>query len=76
MVLNHPAHHRLAHVLGKDPHSPYEYPGWRGYKGLAWAQGVRLLFRYERSPGYAVHRDLAQSGAPGQGQRRARVPRG
>ena len=21
-VLNHPAHHRLADVLGKDPHSP------------------------------------------------------
>ena len=58
-VLNHRAHHRFADVAGKDPHSPYEYPGWRGYKGLLWAQGVWLFFRYERPPGYAAHRDLA-----------------
>jgi len=59
-VMNHRAHHRFADVVGKDPHSPYEYPGWRGYKGLAWAQGVWLFFGYDRPPDYAVHRDLAQ----------------
>jgi stearoyl-CoA desaturase (delta-9 desaturase) len=58
-VLNHRAHHRFADVAGKDPHSPYEYPGWRGFKGLLWAQGVWLFFAYERPPGYAMHRDLA-----------------
>jgi len=58
-VLNHRAHHRFADVAGKDPHSPYEYPGWHGYKGLLWAQGIWLFFDYQRPPGYAVHRDLA-----------------
>jgi hypothetical protein len=38
--MNHRAHHRFADIVGKDPHSPYEYEGWRGYKGLVWAQGV------------------------------------
>jgi fatty-acid desaturase len=42
-VMNHRAHHRFADIVGKDPHSPYEYPGWRGYKGLVWAQGVWLF---------------------------------
>jgi fatty-acid desaturase len=32
-VLNHRAHHRFADVAGQDPHSPYEYPGWRGSRG-------------------------------------------
>jgi stearoyl-CoA desaturase (delta-9 desaturase) len=59
-VMNHRAHHRFADVVGKDPHSPYEYTGWRGYKGLVWAQGVWLLFAYERPPGYVLHRDLAE----------------
>jgi stearoyl-CoA desaturase (Delta-9 desaturase) len=58
-VMNHRAHHRFADVVGKDPHSPYEYPGWRGYKGLVWAQGVWLFSVYQRPPGYALHRDLA-----------------
>ncbi len=58
-VLNHRPHHRFADVVGKDPHSPYEYSGWHGYKGLAWAQGIWLFFSYERPPGYATHRDLA-----------------
>ena len=58
-VMNHRAHHRFADVAGKDPHSPYEYPGWQGYKGLLWAQVVWLFFDYERPPGYVVHRDLA-----------------
>ena len=60
-VMNHRAHHRFADVVGRDPHSPYEYAGWRGYKGLAWAQGVWLLFAYERPPGYELHRDLAEN---------------
>ena len=60
-VMNHRAHHRFADVVGKDPHSPYEYPGWRGYKGLVWAQGVWLFFFYERPSGYALHRDLAEN---------------
>ena len=59
-VMNHRAHHRFADIVGKDPHSPYEYPGWRGYKGLVWAQGVWLFFAYQRPPEYALHRDLAQ----------------
>jgi len=59
-VMNHRAHHRFSDVVGKDPHSPYEYPQWRGYKGLAWAQGVWLFFAYERPPEYALHRDLAE----------------
>jgi stearoyl-CoA desaturase (delta-9 desaturase) len=59
-VMNHRAHHRFADIVGKDPHSPYEYSGWRGYKGLVWAQGVWLFFAYERPPEYALHRDLAE----------------
>ena len=59
-VMNHRAHHRFADIVGKDPHSPYEYAGWRGYKGLVWAQCVWLFFAYERPPEYALHRDLAQ----------------
>ncbi|MFZ0047605.1 MAG: fatty acid desaturase [Streptosporangiaceae bacterium] len=58
-VLNHRAHHRFADEVGKDPHSPYEYSQWHGYKGLAWAQGIWLFFGYKRPPGYEVHRDLA-----------------
>ena len=57
--MNHRAHHRFADVVGKDPHSPYEYSGWWGYKGLMWAQGVWLFFAYERPLGYMLHRDLA-----------------
>jgi len=69
-VMNHRAHHRFADIVGKDPHSPYEYSGWRGYKGLAWAQGVWLFFGYERPPGYDLHRDLAEDPVV-QWQRRA-----
>ena len=50
-VMNHRAHHRFADVVGKDPHSPYEYPGWRGYQGLVWAQGVWLFFRIRAAAG-------------------------
>jgi stearoyl-CoA desaturase (delta-9 desaturase) len=59
-VMNHRAHHRFADVVGKDPHSPYEYPEWRVYKGLLWAQGVWLFFSYERPSQYTLHRDLAE----------------
>ena len=58
-VMTHRAHHRYADVIGWDPHSPYEYPGWRGYKGLLWAQGVWLMFDSPASTQTAPHRDLA-----------------
>jgi len=58
-VMNHRAHHRFSDVVGRDPHSPYEYSQWRGYKGLVWAQGVWLFFVYQRPPEYTLHRDLA-----------------
>jgi stearoyl-CoA desaturase (Delta-9 desaturase) len=69
-VMNHRAHHRFADIVGKDPHSPYEYSGWRGYKGLLWAQGAWLFFAYKRPPEYALHRDLAEDPVV-QWQRRA-----
>jgi stearoyl-CoA desaturase (Delta-9 desaturase) len=59
-VMNHRAHHRFADIIGKDPHSPYEYTGWRGYQGLVWAQYIWLFFNYDRPAGYALHRDLAE----------------
>jgi len=59
-VVTHRAHHRYADVVGWDPHSPYEYPGWRGYKGLLWAQGVWLLFHGNPAIQLTVHHDLAQ----------------
>ena len=52
----HRAHHRSADVVGVDPHSPYEYAGWRGLKGLVWAQGVWLLFDHP----VPRQRDLAE----------------
>jgi fatty-acid desaturase len=58
-VLTHRAHHRYADVVGRDPHSPYEYSAWRGYKGLLWAQGVWLMFEVSPAPPLTVHRDLA-----------------
>jgi stearoyl-CoA desaturase (delta-9 desaturase) len=69
-VMTHRTHHRFADIAGKDPHSPYEYSGWRGYKGLVWAQGAWLFFAYERPPEYALHRDLARDPVV-QWQRRA-----
>ncbi len=59
-AMTHRIHHRFADIVGKDPHSPYEYAQWRGYKGLAWAQGVWLFFTFERPPEYVLHRDLAR----------------
>jgi len=58
-VMTHRAHHRFADVVGWDPHSPYEYAGWHGYKGLAWAQGVWLMFHASPALPNAVHHDLA-----------------
>jgi stearoyl-CoA desaturase (delta-9 desaturase) len=59
-VLTHRAHHRYAEVIGWDPHSPYEYSAWRGYKGLLWAQGVWLMFHSNPALQLAVHHDLAR----------------
>jgi len=58
-VLTHRAHHRYADVVGLDPHSPYEYHAWRGYKGLLWAQGAWLMFEPPSRPSVSAHRDLA-----------------
>jgi stearoyl-CoA desaturase (delta-9 desaturase) len=44
-VLNHRVHHRFQDQPGLDPHSPLEYPG---FKGLLWAHIGWLLFRFER----------------------------
>jgi stearoyl-CoA desaturase (delta-9 desaturase) len=59
-VTTHRAHHKYADVVGLDPHSPYEYHAWRGYKGLLWAQGVWLMFDSAPSIPPVVHRDLAE----------------
>jgi stearoyl-CoA desaturase (delta-9 desaturase) len=59
-VMTHRAHHRYADVVGWDPHTPYEYSQWRGYKGLLWAQGVWLMFEPARTPPPSAHRDLAE----------------
>jgi stearoyl-CoA desaturase (delta-9 desaturase) len=59
-VMTHRAHHRYADVVGWDPHSPYEYSGWRGYQGLLWAQGVWLMFHASPALPPTVHHDLAQ----------------
>ena len=59
-TLTHRAHHRYADVVGMDPHSPYEYREWRGLKGLAWAQGVWLLFENPMSSQLRTPRDLAE----------------
>lgn len=59
-VMTHRAHHRYADVVGMDPHTPYEYPQWHGYKGLLWAQGVWLMFEPAHTARPSVHRDLAE----------------
>jgi len=59
-VMTHRAHHRYADVVGWDPHSPYEYSGWRGYKGLLWAQGVWLMFHDNPALHLTVPPDLAR----------------
>lgn len=41
-VSDHRWHHAYADVIGLDPHSPWEYRGW---KGLVWSQWVWLFFR-------------------------------
>src|SRR5947209_10422175 len=56
-AMTHRAHHRYADVIGADPHSPYEYQGWRG---LVWAQGVWLFFETPVSARLEIHRDLAE----------------
>ncbi len=59
-AMTHRAHHRYADVVGVDPHSPYEYSGWRGLKGLVWAQGVWLLFDNPVWTQFQTQRDLNQ----------------
>jgi stearoyl-CoA desaturase (delta-9 desaturase) len=58
-VTTHRAHHRYSDVVGLDPHSPFEYSGWRGLKGLIWAQGLWLLFDHAARSRIHQHRDLA-----------------
>ncbi len=60
-VMTHRMHHRFADVVGLDPHSPYEYRVWRGYKGLLWAQGIWLMFHYAGPPRRPVPHDLAEN---------------
>jgi fatty-acid desaturase len=55
-VTDHRKHHAYADVIGLDPHSPWEYPGWRG---LLWAQWLWLFFKVERSG--REPRDLAEN---------------
>ena len=57
-VLTHRLHHRHSDVIGLDPHSPFEYSSWRGFKGLIWAQGVWLLFDHPARSRIHGHRDL------------------
>jgi hypothetical protein len=58
--------------VGKDPHSPFEYrvAGLPGVRGASRGRGVWLFFAYERPPGCALHRDLAEDRVV-QWQRRA-----
>lgn len=55
----HRAHHHYADRIGLDPHSPYEYREWAGLKGLAWAQGIWLLFERPESLQLAPAHDLS-----------------
>ncbi len=59
-VRTHRAHHRYSDIVGLDPHTPYEYEGWHGWKGLLWAQGVWLMFEPPVVRNLARHRDIAQ----------------
>ena len=59
-VRTHRTHHRYSDVVGLDPHTPYEYGGWHGWKGLLWAQGVWLMFEAPVVRNLAHYRDIAQ----------------
>lgn len=59
-VRTHRTHHRYSDIVGLDPHTPYEYEGWHGLKGLLWAQGVWLMFEPPAVLGLARHHDIAQ----------------
>ena len=44
-VKDHIKHHGYSDIIGLDPHSPWEYRGWRG---LVWAQWFWLFFKVDR----------------------------
>jgi stearoyl-CoA desaturase (delta-9 desaturase) len=69
-VMTHRTHHRYADVVGLDPHSPYEYHAWHGYKGLIWAQFAWLMFQRSTPE---PHHDLTADRLV-QWQRRAFLP--
>jgi stearoyl-CoA desaturase (delta-9 desaturase) len=54
-VTDHRRHHAKSDIVGLDPHSPWEYPGWRG---VIWAQGVWLFFKIDRPPKDRRAKDL------------------
>jgi stearoyl-CoA desaturase (Delta-9 desaturase) len=59
-VRTHRTHHRYSDIVGLDPHTPYEYEGWHGLKGLLWAQGVWLMFEPPVVRQLARQRDITE----------------
>lgn len=59
-VLTHWSHHEYVDEPGKDPHSPFEYPGW---KGVGWAHMGWLCYHYERPPKFQRSKQLEQDAA-------------
>jgi stearoyl-CoA desaturase (delta-9 desaturase) len=59
-VVTHRAHHRHTDVVGLDPHTPYEYSQWRGWKGILWAQGVWLMFKPPAALRLEPQKDLTE----------------
>ena len=56
-VRTHRTHHRYSDIVGLDPHTPYEYPGWRG---VLWAQGIWLMFEPPVVLNLSRHHDVAE----------------
>jgi stearoyl-CoA desaturase (delta-9 desaturase) len=61
-VRTHRAHHRYSDIVGLDPHTPYEYSAWRGWKGLLWAQGLWLMFEPPVVLKLHPHHDISRDG--------------
>jgi stearoyl-CoA desaturase (delta-9 desaturase) len=57
-VEKHRAHHAHPDKVGLDPHTPWEYPGWRG---LLWAQWFWLFFEYKLPNDHRGYRDLKEN---------------